>query len=850
MPAHLPCRAPLVAGALLLLSIEAPAERATVLKQIDVPHNYYFREMYLPQLTSGPSALAWSPDGSELVYSMQGGLWRQALASGIAVQLTAGPGYDYQPDWSPDGERIAFVRYHDDAVELMLLDLESGEVAALTDGGAVNLEPRWSPDGQRLAFVSTRDTGRFHVFVGELDGGVLDARQLVPERETTVERYYYSRYDHELSPAWLPDGKGLVYVSNRGVPYGTGNLWRHDLESGAQELVRREETSWKARPDVAPDGKRIAYASYLGRQWQQLWVGRIDNVAEPFPLTYGDFDVTAARWSPDGTRIAYVVNESGNTAIRVQEFVGGKVMPLEVAERRYFAPMHSVQLIVHAADGEPMPARFAILGSDGRAYGPRDAWLQADHEFDREVQGSETVYFHTDGTDEIDLPPGRATLTAWHGPEHAVVEQEFDVRASGRQSRWTCAIPPLAMPDGWRGWTSGDVHVHMNYGGTYRATPETLRAQARAEDLDVVFNLVVNKEQRIPDIRHFSTEPDAVSDEGTLILHQQEYHTSVWGHLGLIGLGSHLLIPDYVAYPYTAAASLHPDNVTIAQLASEQGALVGYVHPFDPPAPDPVNAVRLTNMLPVNAALGLVDYYEVTGFADHKTSAEVWHRLLNCGARIAAAGGTDAMSNYASLRGPVGLNRTYVRMHGETESPAGRRDAWLEALAAGESMATNGPLVGLTVNGEPVGSAIEAKAGAELQVAGFLRSAVPVDHLELVYSGKVVERLKTSRDRKSADVDLKLPATASGWLLLRAWNEDSTPAVLDQYPYATTSPVYVSVDGIRPTSADDAAYFLAWLDRLREAAEKHADYNSDAERDTVLSHIAEARGFYESCAIR
>ena len=137
----------------------------------------------------------------------------------------------------------------------------------------------------------------------------------MPERETSVERYYYSRYDHEISPAWLPDGKGLVYVSNRGVPYGTGNLWRHDARRPVSTvLVRREETTWKARPDIAPDGKRVAYASYLGRQWHQLWVTRVDGVAEPFPLTYGDFDVTAARWSPDGKRIAYVVNEGGNTA--------------------------------------------------------------------------------------------------------------------------------------------------------------------------------------------------------------------------------------------------------------------------------------------------------------------------------------------------------------------------------------------------------------------------------------------------------------------------------------------------------------------------------------------------------
>ncbi|HKN47735.1 MAG TPA: hypothetical protein VJ144_07170, partial [Candidatus Polarisedimenticolia bacterium] len=41
----------------------ALAEREPVLKQIKLPHPYYYREMYLPQVTSGPSAVAWSPDG-------------------------------------------------------------------------------------------------------------------------------------------------------------------------------------------------------------------------------------------------------------------------------------------------------------------------------------------------------------------------------------------------------------------------------------------------------------------------------------------------------------------------------------------------------------------------------------------------------------------------------------------------------------------------------------------------------------------------------------------------------------------------------------------------------------------
>ncbi|HEY7159799.1 MAG TPA: hypothetical protein VH815_01005, partial [Acidobacteriota bacterium] len=111
----------------LLLPLLLHAEREAVLKQIDVPHNYYFREMYLPQVTSGPSTVTWSPDGKSLIFSMQGTLWKQNLDSTTAQQLTSGPGYDYQPDWSHNGKWVVFAKYDRDAVELHLLNLETGK---------------------------------------------------------------------------------------------------------------------------------------------------------------------------------------------------------------------------------------------------------------------------------------------------------------------------------------------------------------------------------------------------------------------------------------------------------------------------------------------------------------------------------------------------------------------------------------------------------------------------------------------------------------------------------------------------------------------------------------------------
>src|SRR6266849_8398860 len=78
----------------LVVSLPVWAQREPVLKQIDEPHPYYFREMYLPQLTTGPSAVTWAPDSRSVVYSMSGSLWQQKLDSAVAEQQTAGHGYD------------------------------------------------------------------------------------------------------------------------------------------------------------------------------------------------------------------------------------------------------------------------------------------------------------------------------------------------------------------------------------------------------------------------------------------------------------------------------------------------------------------------------------------------------------------------------------------------------------------------------------------------------------------------------------------------------------------------------------------------------------------------------------
>ncbi|HTQ45758.1 MAG TPA: CehA/McbA family metallohydrolase, partial [Polyangiaceae bacterium] len=706
----------------------------------------------------------------------------------------------------------------------------------------VNVEPRFSPDGKRIVFVSTAYNKRFHIFVGELtDHGLEHVERLTGENKSPLRRYYYSAYDHEISPTFSPDGKSIFFVSNRGHIHGTGGFWQMEAKPGAEpHEIHYEETNWRARPDVSPDGKRLLYSSYLGRNWHTLWLLPIQG-GDALPISYGNFDEVGARWSPDGREIAFISNRSGNTELWIHDVAGGAEHPLAIGERHVLRPSGRIALSIRGPDGKPGAARVSVLDANGRFHAPLGAWIHADDGYDRALQPFEAHYFHASGDIEVEVPAGEVSIDVMRGFRYPFERLHATVKA-GATTRLASAVEPVAnRAEGGGRWSSGDVHVHMNYGGLYRNTPEHLLEQARAEDLDVVHAVIVNKEQRVPDIAYSGHGIDAVSTASNVIVHGQEFHTSYWGHLGILAPSGGTLLPGYAGYPNTAAASLVPTNADVADMAHAMGALVGYVHPFDEEI-HPFDAKEaLSNEFPVDVALGKVDYIEIVGFADHRITASVWYRMLNLGFRLPAAGGTDAMANYASLRGPVGMNRVFVRV---PEGPVSVPE-WQAGLKAGRTFATNGPLLDFTLGGQPIGGEVALAApNAQLPFTAHLKSIVPIDHLEVVCNGVVVRNLPLTGARMAADAKGTVPANKSGWCVLRATSGRAEYPVLDDSPYATTSPVYVSVKGARPKSSADAKFFAAWIDRVTESTERYPDWNSSAEKVRVLAQLKAARAVY------
>lgn len=265
---------------------------------------------------------------------------------GGPIATTEGSG-ERDVDWSPNGERIAFVGTRGDQWHVFISDPEGENARQVTRHDGQDRRPRWSPDGTHLAFLSKRDrsdTG-WDVWVTPITEG----------RPWQLTSHPFD----EADPRWSPDGTqiAVTFRAGRHVNRRIGVA-----SSVGGDLVDLLPADWQGDSFDArwsPDGTKLVFVSdEHGRK--AIYTVPAER-GKPEPVVDSDYELTEPVWSPDGKRIAYLENRDGNLRLKLYELESGKERTLTLR-----AGVHSQP--EWRADGSAVVAMF-----EAWSY-PRDVW--------------------------------------------------------------------------------------------------------------------------------------------------------------------------------------------------------------------------------------------------------------------------------------------------------------------------------------------------------------------------------------------------------------------------------------------------------------------------------------------
>jgi hypothetical protein len=774
--------------------------------------------------------------------SYHGSIWRVDPKTGVAEQLTSGRKLHSSPAWSPDGRWIVYTA--DDnwrSVQLEILNVATGKTSALTNDNHVYLDPVFSRDGSRLAYVTSAPAGNLAVVTRGIREGQWAGEPLVvtPDNDFGSSRLYFSNFDLHIQPAWLPGGNELLLLSNRGVALGSGGVWRVPHKANAMpagKLILDEQTLYFTRPDVSPDGKRIVYSSSAGGadQFNHLYVLPATG-GHHYKMTFGEFDDFHPRWSPDGETIAYISNESGLPDLYLLDAHAGRKTRVAIRERRWKSPRAKVQVrVLDGRTGRETAARISGAASDGILYGPDEAFV-----FNaRMAEGLERV-FYSDGSFEIEVPPGPLRLEAHKGFEFDPAVANIQADAGARHSITLTLKPISDLPA--QGWYAASTHVHMNYGGIVRNTPDAVRTIAQAQGVHIVSALAANKDNRILDWQYFQPGGKAHAssrpNDRFLLVVGEEYRPPTWGHAFFIGLREHLISPFLTGYKGTGLDSLYPSNTDQFRKARAQGAATGYVHAFGGERDPLEGGLGGAKGFAMDVAFGTVDAVEWSS-ASRGSLIPLFHAWNN-DFPVAPVGGEDTLANMLNNR-PLGIIRTYAWMSGPPS-----HDGWVSALKSGRVFMTSGPLVEFSVGGKRPGESVSLAAAGPVAITGRVWSRTRLRLVRIYRNGEVWKEIPVSG--KSVQIKESANLDASAWFAVVAEADEFRP-VPQAYAQAVTNAVRVYIGGKPIRSRASAEYYLRWLDRLAAMISKPDNWRAEREHSRVKAQIDEAAAIFRKRA--
>ncbi|MBI1808627.1 MAG: PD40 domain-containing protein [Gemmatimonadetes bacterium] len=234
---------------------------------------------------------------SRILFVRDKGLWivdsdganAKPIGIGGSTAVTA-----LSPAWHPSGRYVAYCEMGDQGTRIVMKDLQTGRSQRISARPGSNLTPAFSPDGNTLAFAAGDDgTDIFAVnpFTGEQ-----------PHRVTV------SRGQQDSSPTFSPDGQHIAFTSNR---LGHPEVYIVDADGANVEVLTSTgfgDQLYRSNPDWSPDGRRVAFQSQINGVFQVMTINARDRSVQALTSEGRNEDPT---WAPDGRHIVFTSTRSG-----------------------------------------------------------------------------------------------------------------------------------------------------------------------------------------------------------------------------------------------------------------------------------------------------------------------------------------------------------------------------------------------------------------------------------------------------------------------------------------------------------------------------------------------------------
>jgi dipeptidyl aminopeptidase/acylaminoacyl peptidase len=255
------------------------------------------------QLTTGAASKTSpvvSPDSRWIAFESEGDIWHVDVATGLTRRLTTHVSSDRAAAWSPDGQSIAFVssRWGQTDIYVMSRDGERAALRRVTNDGPGEALPTWSPDGATILFTSARDEHFYSraIYAVALAGG--EIRRLTPPDDARNNLPFFS-----------PDGRRVAYISDRS---GFLNIWTMNPDGGDHRQITRvpQDQDYPENDYIqtlglrwSPDGRRLLYFSNRDANLDLMIVDVPTGTTTPVSTQDGSHHPVG--WLDDDT-VAYV----------------------------------------------------------------------------------------------------------------------------------------------------------------------------------------------------------------------------------------------------------------------------------------------------------------------------------------------------------------------------------------------------------------------------------------------------------------------------------------------------------------------------------------------------------------